>query len=176
MQGGADGTQRIAQLVRQHRQELVFRPVVALGAVAFASGLEKFTEIRDDQVQAAFTGRASRGQRETHIEVDRAGARQGAAAAAAAGQEKTLELALVGLAYEPIERTANDRLDGFVHHRREARVGVEDVAATTENDGAFLHLFHEVAVRLIGAVQRIDLASAGAFDDKGIDLARANGP
>ena len=41
-------------------------------------------------------------------------------------------------------------------------------------DGAFLHLFHEVAVRLLGAVQRVDLIAAGALDDQGVDLAMPN--
>ena len=39
--GIADRAERIAQLVGQHRQELVLRAAVALGAVAVAVGLEE---------------------------------------------------------------------------------------------------------------------------------------
>ena len=49
--------ERIAQLVRQHGQEVVLRPVVALGALAASGGLEQLAEIGDDEVQAAFAGR-----------------------------------------------------------------------------------------------------------------------
>ena len=45
-----------------------------------------------------------------------------------------------------------------------------------EDDGAFLHLFDEVAVRLLGAVQRVDLVAAGALDDQRVDLALPNRP
>lgn len=61
--GGADGAERVAQLVGHQRQELVFRAAVALGPVAVAVGLEELAEIRHDQIQAIAVGRHRRGQR-----------------------------------------------------------------------------------------------------------------
>ena len=83
---------------------------------------------------------------------------------------------LVGYVDEPVDAAAHDRLERLAHQGGEAGVGVQDVAAPREDDGAFLHLFDEVAVRLIGAVQRVDLAAAGAFDDQRVDLAMLNRP
>jgi hypothetical protein len=39
-----------------------------------------------------------------------------------------------------------------------------------EDNGALAHLFHEVAVRLFGAVQRVDLVALFAPDDQRIDV------
>jgi hypothetical protein len=50
--GIGDGTERRAQLVGQHREELVFRAIVALGAVAVVRGSEELALIRHDQIQA----------------------------------------------------------------------------------------------------------------------------
>jgi hypothetical protein len=46
--GITDRDERIAQLMGQQGQELIFRPVVALGAGALAVGLEELAEIRHD--------------------------------------------------------------------------------------------------------------------------------
>jgi hypothetical protein len=46
-----DRAKRIAQLVSQHRQKLVFPAAVALGAVAFAARFEELAEIGHDQRQ-----------------------------------------------------------------------------------------------------------------------------
>ena len=76
--------------------------------------------------------------------------------------------------HESAEAAADHRLERLAHERREACVGVQDVAAARQDHGAFLHLFDEVAVRLLGAVQRVDLIAAGALDDQGVDLALPN--
>ncbi len=78
--------------------------------------------------------------------------------------------------HESVEATASHRLERLADERREACVGVQDVAASRQDHGAFLHLFDEVAVRLLGAVQRVDLIAAGALDDQGVDLALPNRP
>ncbi len=59
LDGSADRAERIAQLVGQHRQELVFRAAVALGTVAVAVGLEELRHVRHDQVQAIAAGPTS---------------------------------------------------------------------------------------------------------------------
>ena len=64
----ADRAERIAQLVGQHRQELVFRAAVVLGAVAVPVASRSSREIRHDQVQAIAVGRPGRGERQTHLE------------------------------------------------------------------------------------------------------------
>ncbi len=104
------------------------------------------------------------------------GADQAAAAPSVAGAQEGLELVSVGRLHEPVDAAADNRLEWLAHQRREAGVGIQDVAATREDNGAFLHLFDEVAVRLVGAVQRVDLAAAGAFDDQRVDLALPNRP
>ena len=48
--------------------------------------------------------------------------------------------------HESVDAAANHRLERLAHHRREACVGVQDVAATREDERTFLHLFDEVAV------------------------------
>jgi hypothetical protein len=48
---------------------------------------------------------------------------------------------------------------------------IQDIAATREDHGALVHLFHEVAIRLLGAAQRVDLIAGGALDDQRVDLA-----
>src|SRR5204863_2859031 len=65
----------------------------------------------------------------------------------------------------------HDGLERLADQRREAGVRVQDLAATGEDDGAFLHLFDEVSVRLFGAMQRVDLAAGRALNDQRIDLA-----
>ena len=51
LDGAVDGADRIAQLVGQHRQELVLHAAVALGAVAGAVGLVELAEVGHDQIQ-----------------------------------------------------------------------------------------------------------------------------
>ena len=66
--GSADRAERIAQLVGQQCQELVFRAAVVLGTVAVAVGLEELRHVRHDQVPAIAVGRPGRGERQTHLE------------------------------------------------------------------------------------------------------------
>ena len=66
--GSADRSERIAQLVGQQCQELVFHAAVVLGTVAVAVGLEKLRHVRHDQVPAIAVGRPGRGERQTHLE------------------------------------------------------------------------------------------------------------
>ena len=80
---------------------------------------------------------------------------------------------LVRRVHESAELAAGDRLERLADERREACVGVQDVAAAGQDHGALLHLFHKVAVRLFGAMQRVDLIAA-ALDDQGVDLAMLN--
>lgn len=53
--GAADRADRIAQLVSEHRQELVLCIAVAHGAVAIAAGFEELAQVRHDQAQVAGT-------------------------------------------------------------------------------------------------------------------------
>ena len=70
LNGTADGAERTAQLVSQHRQELVFRAVVVFGAFALAVGLEQLAETGNDQVQAIAIRRDGCRERQTHIDGD----------------------------------------------------------------------------------------------------------
>ena len=71
---------------------------------------------------------------------------------------------------------ADHRLERPPTSAAKALVGVEDVAARGEDDGAFLHLFDEVAVRLVGAVQRVDLIARVVVDEQRVDLAVPDRP
>ena len=66
--GSADRSQRIAQLVAQQCQELVFDAALVLGTVALGMGFEELRHIRHDQVPAIALGRPRRGERQTHLE------------------------------------------------------------------------------------------------------------
>ena len=157
--------------MREHHQELVFRAAVMLGTVAVVVGLEELAQICDDQIQPIARRRDCRGKRQAHLEGARLGADQSAALPPTASRQQGLKCRPVGGVDESGHAAADHRLERLPHESREAGVCVQDVAATGEDDGAFLHLFNERAVRLLGAAQRIDLSAVGALDDQGINLA-----
>ena len=178
LDGAADRAERIAQLVGQHRQELVLRAAVALGAVAVAVGLEEL---------AAGPSRSDSGARrcdDTVVVSDRLTSKApdpsrsaGCDAVAAAGARAAprnrpgrTRPRIGRCGCRPPTRAARRRAP------RSARWSTGCRRDRREDDGAFLHLFDEVAVRLLGAVQRVDLVAAGALDDQRVDLALPNRP
>lgn len=83
----------------------------------------------------------------------------------AAGSEQGMKARRVGRAHESVEPRSGHRLERLTHERRESRIAIHDVARDGKDDGAFLHLFDEVAVRLIDGVQRVDLIAVAGRDD-----------
>ncbi len=169
--GAADRAERIAQLVREHRQELVLGVAVAHRAVAIAPGFEQLAQVGDDQAQVADTLRRH-GRREREIDLDGrpVRGRQSAPPGSVAGAQERREIDSVGFGHEAADVPAKHRLQRLADECRESRVGVQNVAGLREDDGALAHLFHEVAVWLLGAVQRVDLVASRAADDERVDL------
>src|SRR4051794_906833 len=76
--------------------------------------------------------------------------------------------------YETIEPGSDDRLERLPDECGEGGIGIPDVAASRDDDGAVVHLFDKRAVRFFGAVQRINLMAAGPLDDERIDFVVMN--
>ena len=120
--GVADGAERRAQFVAEHREEIVFRAAVVLGSIAIPVGLEELGEIGHDQIQAAAVGRNSGGQGESHFKGTRVRADEAATLSAAAGLEERLESGPVGWIHEPFDPARHHGLERLAHQRREAGV------------------------------------------------------
>lgn len=71
----------------------------------------------------------------------------------AAGAQQRNEIGSVGFRYEAADVPAKHRLQRLADKSREACVGIQNVAGLREDDGTLPHLFDEVTVRFLGAVQ-----------------------
>jgi hypothetical protein len=168
--GAADRAEWIAQFVTEHRQELVCRVAVALGAIAIAAGLEERAEVRHNQAQAASALRHRGREREIYLNGSPARGDQATPMGSAAGAQQRNEIGSVGFRHEAADVPAKHRLQRLADKSREACVGIQNVAGLREDDGTLPHLFDEVTVRFLGAVERVDLVAFRSPDDQRIDL------
>src|SRR4051794_8456392 len=76
--------------------------------------------------------------------------------------------------YETIESRSDDGLERLPDECGEGGIGIRDVAASRDDDGAIVHLFDKSPVRFFGAVQRVNLMAAGPLHDERIDFAVMN--
>ena len=66
--------------------------------------------------------------------------------------------------------SAHDRLEALADQTGKPCVAVQNIAGLGEDDGALPHLLHELAIRFLGALQRVNLVAAWPPDDERIDL------
>jgi hypothetical protein len=77
--------------------------------------------------------------------------------------------------HEAIHRRPNDFVERGVEHRGKAAIRVDDDAVRGHDRRAFIHRLHQDAVRLVGAVEGIDLIPSRTGDDHRIDATGADG-
>ncbi len=172
---GGDGAQRIAQLVAEHREELILRVARRLGFRAGDACARQLEQVGNDEAEALDA-----------LGDERADGEERGNRAAFDGQQMSLVLAAssaqclaqrrpIGLCDEAADRPADDRLGARSDQLGEPSIAVQDVARRGQRERALLHLLDEHPVGLLGVLEREELRAMRAIDDERVDLALANG-
>jgi hypothetical protein len=167
LDGAADGTQRVAKLVREHGEEFVLGLTLALH-------FRQRADIRDDQrpIFDPVQGHAA----DRKMSVDQSPAAVEACPKLAGSLENQgVQAHAIGRFHEPIDGRADRVLQRRVHQIRKALVAIDDVAVPVQRGGAFLHLLDQRAVRRIRAAERVHPLARAVHDQERIHFAVADG-
>src|SRR5262249_34143601 len=173
----ADRAERVAELVAQHRDELVLRAAVRFRVGSSNLAPRDLGQIRDEQAQALDPGPHQLVHGEADRDAGAPGRHEMAGMLASPDAQQRGERQTVVFADVTGDRAAADLLDGRVHQLREPTVAVEDVAGRRQRERRLLHLLDQHAIRPVGAFERIDLfggAAAGTLDHQRVHLSRAD--
>ena len=169
-----DHAERVAQLVREHVQELILRAVGrfrfrAGGLLLREQGLPGRLALLLGQVghhQADMRWRPSepaRGDIGRHR--GSIGGPQHGLERSRPRREQLLESRLVRAREEVGHRESDDLVESHPDHVLETAIAVEDVARGGEHERALLHLLDDRPVRLVGIDDGVDLGARGSLDD-----------
>jgi hypothetical protein len=172
--GIANRRDGIAQLVRQHRQELVLAaplhqqlfPQLLLAQIGHDQAIHVVVGVEADTVHRRHD-RHHRPVRRPQLDLAAGGSV--ADLLSQRGEE------IVGVPRrEREDLRPDDRRALGLHELREVRVAVDDEARRVERHRAVLHLFDHRPVEQVGAAQAVDPLLRRLPDDEGVDLALAD--
>ena len=176
----ADRRQRVAQLVREHRQEFVLPPIglaQTLLADAQRFVIALFRQIGDGQAPRS-PGFWKSGHRDISRERRPVVTLQENLVTLAVGPVRLDQTLQRGGARRRGQRSdvhANQGARHAADHFRKALVRVDDQAVVVGHDCALRHALDQQPVQAIRGLQREDLLAVSRFDHEGIDLAAADG-